>query len=78
MFAEKNSLKNTISEKCLTNSLFQHTVFNRVSCALFYIGNDAEIFPAHYTWRVAEKGFKIAFMMNKLAMIISFEIILEK
>jgi hypothetical protein len=29
-------------------------------------------------WKVAEKGFKIAFMMNKLAMIISFEIILEK
>jgi len=40
--------------------------------------NDAEIFPAHYTWRVAEKGFKIAFMMNKLETIISFEIMLEK
>ena len=34
--------------------------------------NDAEIFPAHYAWKVGEKGFKIAFMMNKLAMIISF------
>ncbi len=44
----------------------------------FYIENAAEIFPAHYTWKVAEKGFKIAFMMNKLVMIISFEIILEK
>ncbi len=44
----------------------------------FSIENDAEIFPAHYTWEVAEKGFKIAFMMNKLAIIISFEIILEK
>ncbi len=32
----------------------------------------------HYTWKVAEKGFKKAVMMNKLAMIISFEIILEK
>jgi hypothetical protein len=40
--------------------------------------NDAEIFPAHYTWKEAEKGFNIAFMMNKLAMIIAFEIILEK
>jgi hypothetical protein len=40
--------------------------------------NDAEIFPAHYTWKKAEKGFKIAFMINKLAMIIYFEIILEK
>ena len=43
-----------------------------------YIENDAEIFLAHYTWKVAEKGFKIVFMMNKLAMINSFEIILEK
>ncbi len=44
----------------------------------FYIENDAEIFPAHYTLKVAEKGFEIAFMMHKLAIIISFEIILEK
>ena len=40
--------------------------------------NDAEIFPAHYTWKAAEKGFKMAFMKNKLAMIHSCEIILEK
>jgi hypothetical protein len=44
----------------------------------FYIENDAEIFPAHFTWKVAEKGFKMAFMMNKLAMINSCEIVLEK
>ncbi len=44
----------------------------------FYIENDAEIFPAHYTWKVDEKGFKMAFMMNKLAAINSCEIILEK
>ncbi len=56
----------------------KYTVFDRVLCTLFYIENDAEILPAHYTWRVAEKGFKIAFMMNKLAAIISFEIILKK
>jgi hypothetical protein len=30
------------------------------------------------TWKVAENGFKMAFMMNKLAMINSCEIILEK
>ncbi len=36
------------------------------------------MFPAHCTWRVAEKGFKMAFMMNKIAMINSCEIILEK
>ncbi len=40
--------------------------------------NDAEIFPAQYTWKVAEKGFKMASMMNKLVMINSCEIILEK
>jgi hypothetical protein len=39
--------------------------------------NDAEIFPAHYTWKVVEKGFKMASMMNKLAMINSCEIIVE-
>ncbi len=52
--------------------------FIRYSAHFFYIENDAEIFPAHYTWKVAEKGFKMAFMMNKLAMINSCEIILEK
>ncbi len=31
----------------------------------FYIENDVEIFPAHYKWKVAEKEFKMAFMMNK-------------
>jgi hypothetical protein len=40
--------------------------------------NDAEIFPTHYTWKVAEKGFMMASVMNKLAMINSCEIILEK
>ncbi len=45
---------------------------------LFYIENDAEIFAAHYTWKVAEKRFKMAFMMSKLAMTNSCEIILEK
>jgi hypothetical protein len=54
------------------------TVSYQVCCTLFYIENDAEIFPAHYTWKVAEKGFKLAFMTNELAMTISFEIILEK
>jgi hypothetical protein len=39
--------------------------------------NGAEIFPEHYTWKVAEKGFKMAFMVNKLAMINSCEIHLE-
>jgi hypothetical protein len=40
--------------------------------------NDAELFPAHYAWKVAEGRFKMASMMNKPAMINSCEIILEK
>ncbi len=40
--------------------------------------NDAEIFPVHYTWEVTEKGFKMASMTNKLAMINSCEIVPEK
>jgi hypothetical protein len=31
-----------------------------------------------HTWKVVEKGFKMASMMNKLAMINSCEIFLEK
>ncbi len=54
------------------------TVFYRVQCALFCIESDAEILPIQYTWKVAEKGFEMAFMMNKLAMINSCEVILEK
>jgi hypothetical protein len=48
------------------------------SVHFFYIKNNAEIFPVHYTWKGAEKGFKMAFMMNELARINSCEIILEK
>jgi hypothetical protein len=44
----------------------------------FYIENDAEIFSAHYTWKVTEKGFNMAFLMNKLSMKDSCEIIVEK
>ena len=40
--------------------------------------NGVEIFPEHYTWKVAERGCKMASMMNKLAMISYCEIILEK
>jgi hypothetical protein len=40
--------------------------------------NDAEIFSVHYTWKVAEKGFKMVFMINKLAMMNSCKIILGK
>jgi hypothetical protein len=38
--------------------------------------NDAEIFPAHYTWEVAEKGLKMVSLMNKLAMMNSCDITL--
>ncbi len=66
-----------ISSNSTLNSRL-YIVFYRVLCALFYIENDAEIFPAHYTCRVAEEGFKMAFMMKKLAMNDSCEIIVEK
>ncbi len=56
----------------------QVTILERVLCTLLNIENYAEIFPAHYTWKVAEKGFKMALIMNKLAMINSCEINLEK
>ena len=52
---------------------------------LYFIEYSAHFFTlkmmlkyVHYTWKVAEKGFKMAFMMNKLAVINSCEIILEK
>ncbi len=40
--------------------------------------NDAEICPAHYTWKVAQKGFKMACMVNKPAMTNSCEILKNK
>ncbi len=46
--------------------------------AHFFFENDAEIFPTHYTWMVAEKGLKMAFMVNKLAMIDSWKVIFAK
>ncbi len=68
----------TATTKSALIMFIPNTIFYQVQCTLFYIENDAEIFPVHYTWKVAEKGFKMAFMMNKLAMINSWEIILEK
>ncbi len=52
--------------------------FIEYSAHFFCIEIDAEIFPAHYTWKVAEKRFKMGFVMNKLAIIHTFEIILQK
>ncbi len=46
--------------------------YHILSCVVrtfFYLENDAEISPAHYTCKVADKGFKMVFMMNKLAMV---------
>ncbi len=34
--------------------------FIEYSAHFFYIEHDAEIFPADYTWKVAETGFKMA------------------
>ncbi len=61
----------------VTNAKPSVPYFTKYS-ALFYIENDAEIFPAHLTWKVAKKRFKMAFMMNILAMNDSCEIIVKK
>ncbi len=58
--------------------MYNSNVFYQVQCTLFYNKNDAEKLHVHNTWKVAEKGFMMAFMMNKLAMIHSCEIILEE
>ncbi len=47
-----------------TDVSFHDTGFYEVQCALFYIENEAEIFLVRYTWKVAEKMFKMDFMMN--------------
>ncbi len=61
----------------LATALINYCILSSI-VRTFYIENGSEIFPAHYTWKVAEKGFKVAFMMNKLAMNDSCEIIVEK
>ncbi len=55
----------------------------RVNFILYFIEYsahfyDAEIFPAHNTQKVDEKGFKMALVMKKLAIIKPCESILEK
>ncbi len=55
---------------------YYHILLSKV--CTFYMEKDAEIYPVHYTWKVAEKRFKMASMMNKLTMINSCQIILEK
>jgi hypothetical protein len=66
IFYKRGQLRKCKRVQCL---LILITVFYQVKCALFYIENYAEIFLMHYAWKVAEKGFKITFKMNKLATI---------
>ncbi len=73
----RRSTSLSVSVPCLTPT--NHILLSIVcTVKLFYIENDAEIFPVHYTWKVTEKGFKMAFMMTKLAIYNSCEINLEK
>ncbi len=51
-------------QNLLLNCKGAFTVFYQVQCALLCIENGAEIFLAHYTWKAAVKGFKMALMMN--------------
>jgi hypothetical protein len=69
----KSILKSKVVRHCVnTSPKCKFAVIYQVWCALIFIEN------VHYTWKAAEKGFKMAFLMNKLAMINSCEIILEK
>jgi hypothetical protein len=49
---------------CVQGLTNKYRILSSMVCH-FYIENDTEIFPEHYTWKVAEKGFKMAFIMNK-------------
>ncbi len=81
---KKIGLDSSVNENEQTSQLLDFIVavakllyFIKFSAHFFYMENDAEIFLAHYTWKVAEKGFKMASMMNKLSINNSCEIILE-
>jgi hypothetical protein len=74
----KTTANATVTRRSSTQWTYKIPYFIEYSAHFFCTENDAEIFLAHYTWKLAEKGFKVAFMMNELAMIISFEIIFEK
>ncbi len=70
-------IRSNLDRAKLINLFFLHNLPYFIEYSAHFLhGNDAEIFPAHYTWKVAEEGFKMASMMNKLAMINSYEIIL--
>jgi hypothetical protein len=38
-----------------------YCILKSIVCT-FYIKNDAEIFPVHYTWKVAQKGYNLMFL----------------
>jgi hypothetical protein len=41
-----------------TVNIQNHFIYCILSSIVFYIVNDADIFPAHYTWKVAENGLR--------------------
>jgi hypothetical protein len=47
----------------ITVTYFDYHILSSIMCP-FYEENDAEIFSAHYAWKVAEKGFKMVSVMN--------------
>jgi hypothetical protein len=69
-FLLKNYFLNTKTLQLFTKiiKMEKYHILSSIVCT-FYNENDAEIFPVHYTWKVAERGFKMAFMMNELARI---------
>jgi len=69
--------ENSIQQNGIVYKKSEYRILSSIVCT-FYILNDAKMFNAYYTRKVAEKGLKMAFNMNKLAMINFCEIILEK
>jgi hypothetical protein len=64
-------------ERNYTSYFCIYHILSSIVCT-FYIENDAEIFPAHYTWEVAEKGFKMALWWINLQWLILLKLFLKK
>jgi hypothetical protein len=52
-----------VFQKAISCNRIVIAIFYQVWCALFPPKNDDEILPAHNTWKVIEKGFKMELIM---------------
>jgi hypothetical protein len=51
-----------LSVKEYTYKVDKYHILSSIVCT-FFRENDDEILPAHYTWKLVEKGFKIWWVM---------------